>query len=426
VGEEKIADVIVPQSATPTERLCRAVVLAIVGFLVLSQFLYVLQLKNDLTVILDPFSEANSIRAGENYVDHGFFSNSGLPMHAYGGQFPYDGFAAPMALTDPDIKFQTQAYTHYPQGPDVIEGGLALVLGKARIGLHRLFPILVSALAMAFFGYSLMRRLGPPVGVAAFAACAAVPMFSNMMHHLHFLSYTLALLLVEFGALLHLFSTEGRERRRWLALLGLTAYFQGWMSFDYCFVVIFAPAVLAYLDWPGKGARKVKDVLLAVFIAGACFTLAHVTHFMQVVHYYGSFQVALDDFRGSAKYRSAAAQPLMAQLRELITQHGSVLFVQTNKYFEITFGATLGVALAVFAVVCVLRRQGGADSFLVRNVPGVLFAAIACGLWLIVMRAHALIHWHVLPRHWILLYVALVVAVAGEVARLNQPAKPNA
>lgn len=399
-------------------RYSRMAIWAVIAVLTLSQFFYAMQLKNGLTEIIDPYSESNAVRAGECYVENGFLSNAGLPYSSYGDRFATEGHRAIESPTDPSFKFRHQAYTHYPQGAEWIVGVATLVFGKGRLSFYRLFPIVFSCLAMLFLAQALIRRLGAPCAAMVIAACAAAPMFSKMMHHLHFLGYTLALLLAQFAVLLHLNCSNGSERRRWLIWLGILAFVQGWFSFDYCFLVVFSPFVFALLDWPGREKANWKQGLLAVIVAGGAFSLAHTIHFAEVVAYYGSLQTALEDFGASASYRAAGTGHERNVLGSLVTLYGSALFSPGNVYFEISFGPMLGVALAAWLAVCVAGK-GEPHTFLVRTGPAVVAAIIVSALWLVVMRGHALEHWHVLPRHWFLLYFSLILALAGEVKRLT-------
>ena len=373
------------------------------------QVAYVTALGDSLSPVADAFSEANALRAGEGYAEQGFSRNFGLPMIGYGDQFPEHELPSP----------RTTVYTHYPPGPDLLAGVLTKLFGKHPISRHRMAPLIVGLLSLAAFAWMLTRAFGALSAAGLLVGCALAPMFSNMMHGLHYQGYAFSLFLVELGVLLRLFGPQATDRRAWhfAALAGL-GFLQGWLSFDYCFLVTFAPLPLAIL-WQTPDRREaVRGAALSILFLGVGFTLAHGLHFAQVVAYHGGVQPALADFAGSARIR--AGTPTLPDRIQLVWQYATV-HAPTAPYFS----WALPLAL-VWAAAFVIMNRGAVKilepvrwTVAWRVHRGQSLSALAVAfcvslVWVALMWEHALDHLHFLPRHYFLFYfVCLLVPFAG-------------
>lgn len=104
----------------------------------------------------DSYSDLNTLSAIRHYYDQGFAASCGLPVHQYDGpQTPAE---------------QRKVYLHYPALPDMIGGGLAVLLGTPREAPLRLATALLSLLFAGLL-WLLARRVAPdPAWAAAILA----------------------------------------------------------------------------------------------------------------------------------------------------------------------------------------------------------------------------------------------------------------
>jgi hypothetical protein len=387
------------------------VVLVVFG----QQLAYVIGLGDSLSPIADPFSEANALRAGEGYVEQGFSRNYGLPMVGYGDQFPETGFGLQ----------GTAVYTHYPPGPDLLVGALTKLFGEQRAGRYRSAPLIVGLLSLGAFAGLLTRAFGALAAAGLLAGCALAPMFSNMMHGLHYQGYALGLFLVELGILIRLLGPRAVDRSaRHFAALWALGFLQGWLSFDYCFLVTLAPLPLAILFRPPGALRRTA---LSILLLGAGFTLAHGLHFAQVAAYLGGVGPALADLLGSAQSR--LGEPSWADRLELVGQYATVQ-ASRPEYFSwalplVTIGS-LALVILNRGTLTVFEPARLRFAWHVRRgrSAGALAAAWCISLlWVAVMWEHALDHTHFVPRHYFLFYfVCLLVPFAGRIEDPNDAA----
>lgn len=249
---------------------------------------------------VDAYSEANALREVRNFLEQGPTRYAGLGQVYHLGMYPADGFAR-----EPDIArysvTRDGVYTHYPPGPEYLLYAAAKLLGPEPVSRLRLLPITIGWAATLFLGFAVRRRFGAAVGWMVMSVCILTPTVTDGFVGLHYQGYAFALLLCEIGIAI---GTNAR-----VAPFGVLGFLQGWLSFDYVFLVTFVPLALELMmpridlgcqsRWP--------LALTRVVLAGAGFAGAHALHFLQVWAYWGSLQAALRDFGGAAAHRAGAA-----------------------------------------------------------------------------------------------------------------------
>jgi hypothetical protein len=392
--------------------------IAVAGAVVLAmgahQVWYAHGLGGGLSRVADPYSEADAIRSGEGYAARGFAVDSGLPDLLYGGRYPEAG-----TMSEPALKgFARRIYTHYPPGPNWIVGLMTVMCGAGATGCYRALPIACGVLAMAFLAWSLLSTLGGARGGAALVLLACARMSYNMMHGLHYQGYALSLLLVQVGLSLRILRLPGRLRWARAVALALLGFAQGWLSFDYVFLVSLA-ALPLWLLQPKPSGRSARWQLAALTcLPAAGFALACLLHFAQVAHFLGGTPAALRDFRVVASWRLAGADPSGGApggvwgrweiLRAYVFEH-------LPRSGNLGKSAYLLALIALLALVVPRARVtvGARRRWVVTWQPAirrarralVLLAALAASAtWILIMRNHAYYHPHFLPRHFLLLY----------------------
>src|ERR1700716_3125705 len=77
-----------PEQSPNPNRWVAAAALALLATTLLINVYYLVLCGNGLSLVADPYSEANALRAGERFDNDGFTVNHGLPDVSYGQRFP--------------------------------------------------------------------------------------------------------------------------------------------------------------------------------------------------------------------------------------------------------------------------------------------------------------------------------------------------
>jgi hypothetical protein len=382
---------------------------------------------------VDPGSEANLLREVRNFLEGGLTKYYGLGKLTYPGMYPNDGMT-PLSMAQVEDRVELGyvrehvltadgVYTHYPPGPEYLAYAAATLLGPEPVSHLRLLPIAIGCAATIFLGISVRRRFGPTVGWLVMVACALTPTVYNGFVGLHSQGYAFAMLLVEISLAIGLGVASIP-----FAILG---FIQGWLSFDYVFLVCLAPlaieAAMPRIEteyrsrWPLAWRRAM--------LAGVGFTFAHIVHFTQVWAYWGDFHVALNDFVASARYRAGGT------MSDGIFSHIKIADQLLNNYYLgvhpfspyvfhlsddwsfqwLTFrflGLSLGPWWLMITTALALRQflsrtksvASLADNWLRVSLLGILTSSS----WFIVMVNHGAAHQFFLYRH---LFFAFFIAL---------------
>ena len=391
-------------------------------------------------------ADANALREVDGFRAEGIWHDYGLGNVLFGPRYPDAGlapfgrrfadgsYAYPSPYLVEWLKHESAAeiaeelshqlrpsgvYTHYPPGPEYLLYLDEAVLGPEPVSRLRLLPIAIGAAATVFYGLSLRRRFGSTVAWSVILASLTVASFSNAYTSLSLYGYALALLLVEIGVAI------GLNSLRWPFLV--LGFLQGWLSFDYFFLVTLAPlAVEASL--PVIEPRYDARWRLAVercFLAGFGFGLAHLLHLSQVWAYYGSLSQAIGDLQDSARYRAVGEQNLENGWSGTVIanlNHHLFLGHPFNSAKFLVFGLPLGalwilIALVFLAVGIARFRNGpGAFNLLERWALMGAIGVVASCAWHVVMAAHAHFHYAFNYRHLILCFELWAIFLAVQAA----------
>jgi len=360
----------------------------------------------------DAYSEANALRAGQCYAEEGFFKEGGLPNTTYGEMFPYYGHEG-VKEGEYGFKYKQQRYTHYPPGPDFLSGLYHLLLPADWVWAMRFFPFLFFGIALSWLLLVLRRQFGEWAAVFTGAFLMLTPAVVYMLGNLHLHSYVTSLLLVEVALLIKWLSGNKRA----LGWLALTGFVQGWMSFDWCFVVVFAPVPLAYV-LAKDGRPATLKMIWPILVLGLGFSFAHLLHFFQVAAYYGSFGQAVNDLTGSAAHRSGEDSGGRLTLLRMFVQEQYLA-----QFFNAYSPGAVSLVLFSGMLATGLLHRLGIRGLIERIRPhraewaGVGAAIVIALLWGFAMPQHGLEHVFVLHRHFLLPLLCLLLIAAKRLPR---------
>jgi hypothetical protein len=265
------------------------------------------------------------------------------------------------------------------------------------------------------------------------AACLLSPTVTDGFVGLHSQGYAFALLLVEIAVAI------GVGTR--IAPFALLGFLQGWLSFDYVFLVTFTPLAIE-LAMPAIEPgyqRRWNLALMRVVLAGGGFTVAHALHFLQVWAYWGSLDGALRDFAGAAAHRAGAdmvSGPLgylaQAAFNLRIYFYGLHPFSTALSFPASVYAADwtmfrfLGLSLGPWWLLVTLglmiwnKLDPKSEAASIRmNWHVVSLTGMATtSLWFVVMVNHGVVHRHFLYRHLFLLFFLMALFAAVTARRL--------
>ena len=372
---------------------------------------------NKLTELFDSYSEANGIRAGEGYADHGLTYNKGLPDVSYGNAFETVGGKHDKNLC-PNLPC---VYLHYPPGPDLVIGAMTQMCGKGEIACLRTAPLVVGILSLVFFAWAVARTMGIVRCAFVMGTFYFSPMITNAMHYLHYHSYVTSFLLVHTGLLLFAFVKPAKNQSLVLAGIFGVGFVQGCCSFDYSFHV----ALLAVPIWllaasPKEASRTFVYCTLAAVVG---YALANVLHFYQVKLYLGSWSAMYQDFAARASLRAGgeveAGVAIQGPVRVLLT-YWTLLLPQAH-FLGFNFTAVCGAAFAALLAKWEVKCENATIAW--RPLPAFKWAFLAGfiipTLWLLMMRQHAAVHGHFLPRNFVVTCVIGAVVLAASLRRIE-------
>ena len=247
-------------------------------------------------------------------------------------------------------------------------------------------------------------------------------MATSHLHCLHYEGYAHSAFLAELVIITRILFSGLPTSAFSYGIVFALGLLQGFFSFDYVFVATGAAIPLAMLARENGRSVEVRLVARLVALSGAGFAIAHLLHFWQVAHFYGSVSAALNDFSSRATYRFVGAGPTSSYLTQVMhtfERYSRELWLSPG---GLHFGAFL-LLFSAFSVSGIVRGTNGTAGTNVgqwrlslmakRNCAVMLFVAYGIGaVWLMAMPSYCRIHPHVVPQIFFLPYYVAVLAVA--------------
>jgi hypothetical protein len=416
-----------PDQVQPTQlvtgdapRMTRTAKLAAGALLLLTLLLnisFIYRCGDGLSPWADDYSEAGSVRAAERFANEGFFQNYGLPDLGYGDRYPDIGIHRGSGK-DPNDSI----YHGYPPGPDWLSALQMRLFGPEHLQRLRILPVAVGMIGAWLFLLAMIRTIGAHRALLIYLACVLTPMFTNMTHGLHYQGNAFSLLLVQIAALLVVLGRPRPVGAEWMALFFLLGFIQGWLSFDYCFLVAFAAVPIALLVAPGGDRHGLRTVLLLIVSPGLGFIFAHGLHFLQSTLYFGSMRLVIEEYAYRAGKRYNAGKLYGDQPRWFVILSGIVLYAKAYiKYTHLFSPASILLTEAALPAAILSRascrvgrnlRFRASFSARPRMLAGVASALVIGLLWLFAKPYHAINHISFVGRHLFLFYFSCCLFIA--------------
>lgn len=376
---------------------------AMISILLCREISRVIEVGNQPTKYGDGYSEQNAVYGAKAFENLGIGKYYGLPDPCVG--------AAENAT--PCV------YTHYPPGPEYFVYVSHLLTGSFNFDQLRILALITNFLLLFFTAWLLLKKFDHLFVIVLLGLLTVHPFFSRFWHNLHYQGFAFYLLFFQFAVSLFL-----KERKvATLAALFFCSFLQGWLSFDYFFVVALGPAVFYGFIY-GFDFKKTAWIFLT---CSAGFGIAHLAHFLQVIFYFGSFDKALEDFLNAAKNRAnneviiinwvpeKALNPfkLVLMYFSRFTKRHGFLPVSLDKYILITLA--LGLIYSYFKA----GRKFLKSNFDKKTMTYLLVGFIASSMWVIVMRQHSYIHFSFINQHYFLFVLMWIIWVLRKFFNLS-------
>lgn len=356
------------------------------------QYSIKLEKNKELSSLADGYSEGNSLRGSLYFKEQGLLKTSGLPDFHYSNLYPKYG------------EYQENSkyiYTHYPPGPEYTLLIMRFIFGDHSTLEYRIFSIILSSILAFFFLNTLMTVLNNKFSIIPALLIIITPMFTNTMHGLHQTTYCFYLNLFYLGSLF--LYIDGRVKLKQLAFISfIISFIQGWMTFDYFFLLAFTHIVILLLF---NKLNKQNLIILLISNSGA-FALAHGIHFLQVVNYHESITIAFNDIFHAAKHRASGEKVHFFDV--LYSYFDYYLRRARNFNFKIQYLFIIHIAFCVFYK---FNNNSKQFKYTLKITAITLVAFIISSLWMLAMTQHAMVHTHFIPRHYFLSYIVLIIGV---------------
>ncbi|MDZ4668532.1 MAG: hypothetical protein SGJ00_11715 [bacterium] len=230
----------------------------------------------------DGFSDKNTLSSANYFLDSGFTQTSFLPVHDY---FP--GYPAYVPST----------YTHYPPLPNILAGLYGILFQSKEELVLRIIPILLSVFFFFFIFYVINDWLKDEKKAMIGASCLWLANYficygDNLHQHVY---GELLKWIYVYG--LYLFH-ESNQKRKWIwAMLMLIMVLEVNISFE-------QPVFLGIATLGFSWIYQKKIFSFTTVPAAAMVLLGFTLHLAQNAHFFGSWQMAIDDMTKAYTFRA--------------------------------------------------------------------------------------------------------------------------
>lgn len=366
------------------------------------------------------------------YVEEGFFSNYGKPNVWYGVDIDVNSERMKEAIglslqrreelkgagytVDKYVPGYSPYYTSLPIGDYWIAGLLMKACGENNFLCFRLILTAFNVLMFIIFAKMLLSSFSPIRAAIILFAVLIIPMTRNLMWVLHYYSYMFSLFLLQLGLLIYIFRKNIKLRVSHIAALFFLGFVQGYISFEYFFLIAFCavPLALLYCPLDNKAGKKKLFYVCLLPVLGFCF--AFVCHLIQNSLFFGSLDLAIYDLLYTAVSRGSSPGDWGVNRFTLLLNYFFYLPRQFN-FFAIDFSAFTALVLILiwFKDVRLAFNKPIKINLVwsssMRNYYVVFSSFIVTYSWIVIMSQYASYHPHIVPRLLFFFYFVCVLTV---------------
>ena len=367
-------------------------------------------------------------------------------VHAAAMNYKENGFLKYYFLSDFSLPYENtpSIYTHYPPLPDIMFGILYKILPEPKgeiknewyssggrnlqnwienvspmLWKYRMFPMLWHIIG-SFFLWAFFTKISKDKFIPMIATLLTIsqPALLYFKFNLHYLTYGSAVLMATPYIIYQFLNTN---KKRYGYILILIGFLQGALSFDYILPGI--GISLLFLFFPlNKNISFNKKLFYPTIILTFGVIIAFILHFIQNSLYFGSVKSAFNDLFEALIGRSSQASGIEnlnwlkiedTYFYNLIRNYFAY-WLNTNRYF----GFPLVFISILFSYICAIFGYLKAklycnkieikSDYFKRALFFLLGALAVSSTWVLFIKNHSAIHTHIIPRHFILLFIALM------------------
>ncbi len=334
--------------------------------------------------------EGNVFHGAQVYFDQGITSNSGLPIY-------------PMDHDTPIQKLrETRVYTHFLPGDSYLIWAMSLMTRSTEVVFKygRFVPLILTLFLMWIFSQTSTELLFPRWRWAQPAFLAVMAIAPN------FYKWSISLSGVGFSSVCVMLAMLLPIRFKYSPKILLAAFVLGFVSMyllmTQIFVLCFAP-IIAWLLSPQK--EKFQNTFKISIAIGLGITTAYILHFFQVASFLESWALAWQDQMGTFFARGDSRQGISRL--ELIAQYSG----HVRSFFRVSVLQMLITGLPLIALTPELKSRR------LQLLGALLLSTLACYIFPTLMRHTALMHWHVFPHIFMMLYAVWVFVILNFISQ---------
>jgi hypothetical protein len=339
----------------------------------------------DVLYPADRWSDVNTLKAGENFAEYGFFRLHFAPIHQTG------------------VPSETpQYYLHYPPLAEIINGALQAI-GVRDIFRMRLFCGVFLVLGAVFFYLGFSRITGPLAAAGGLMLLPTTPYFVAFATSIHTHAYNIFFLGVFFFLFLGGIHRKSASQWRWF-LCWLTLFLHSLVSFE--FIVYVQAFMWVYVLASGAFGKHWRLLLVLATAPAVGVGL----HLLQNIWAVGVSAAVADGMGIQGVHGPLNAANVAALLKLPARVLGS-----STTYLRTGWPCLVIMTVLIYA----LREKIG--SSMARYGGAFLFAILSASImWYVLFPAHTVKHGHtvnqLLPLWLILMgcFVAIIVRIVEE------------
>ena len=219
-----------------------------------------------------------------------------------------------------------------------------------------------------------------------------------------------------------------------LWFVGICNFIQGWLSFDFLPMVVISNilVIFIYYSYQDRPKFNKKDLYPLYYGLGALLFVG-IIRLIQNSLYFGSIEGTINDLKGAYEFRA------LNLYSGLPADHFFILNIfKTYKslingtiqafYFNIPLIEINTIMICSLLSCLAFRVNLSFIKATFTQIKYLFFILLSCTfgsfIWIFMMKNHAAIHLHILPRHMIMLFIGIIIVVAV-IIRNNLSYKQN-